>query len=60
MVLEIKYGKIMSAKPQTIGTTTFCFLPYTKNPSPIEPNSNPQRSQDSFNYCPSNMHQLAY
>ena len=53
MVLEIKYGKIMSANPQTIGTTAFCFLPYTKNPSPIEPNSNPQRSQDSFNSHPS-------
>ncbi len=53
MVLEIKYGKIMSANPQTIGTAAFCFLPYTKNPSPIEPKSNPQRSQDSFNSHPS-------
>jgi len=53
MVLEIKYGKTMSANPQTIGTAAFCFLPYTKNPSPIEPKSNPQRSQDSFNSHPS-------
>jgi hypothetical protein len=48
-VLEIKYGKIMSVIPQTNGTTAFCFLPYTKNPSPTEPNSKPQRSHDSFN-----------
>ena len=49
MVLEIKYGKIMSANPQISGTTAFCLFPYTKNPSPIEPNSNPQRSHDSLN-----------
>lgn len=49
MVLEIKYGKIMSVNPQTSGTTAFCFLPYTKNPSPNEPNNKPQRSHDSFN-----------
>ncbi len=39
----------MRAKPQTSGTTAFCLFPYTKKPSPIEPKSNPQRSQDSFN-----------
>lgn len=46
MVLETKYGKIISARPQANGTTVFCRLPYTKKPNPIEPNSNPQRRDD--------------
>jgi hypothetical protein len=46
MVFETKYGKIIRATPQTSGTTAFCRLPYTKKPSPIDPNSNPQRSDD--------------
>jgi len=49
IVLEMKYGKIISANPQTRGTIAFCFLPYTKKPSPKEPNTKPQRSQASFN-----------
>src|SRR5437016_14340758 len=46
IVLETKYGKIIRATPQASGTTLFCRLPYTKKPSPIEPNSNPQRKDD--------------
>src|SRR2546429_9796960 len=46
IMLETKYGKIISATPQASGTTLFCRLPYTKKPSPIEPNSNPQRRDD--------------
>jgi len=52
MVLATKYGKIMRASPQTSGTAAFCFLPYTKNASPNEPNSTPQRSDDSLNAAP--------
>jgi hypothetical protein len=48
-VLETKYGKIIRATPQTSGTTVLCRLPYTKKPSPIEPNSNPQRRDDVSN-----------
>src|SRR5437870_9628018 len=47
--LETKYGKIISATPQASGTTVFWRLPYTKKPSPIEPNSNPQRRDDVSN-----------
>src|SRR5437762_13332403 len=46
IVLETKYGKIIRATPQASGTTLFCRLPYTKKPSPIEPNSKPQRRDD--------------
>jgi hypothetical protein len=46
MVLETKYGKIIRATPQATGTALFCRLPYAKKPSPIEPNSNPQRRDD--------------
>jgi hypothetical protein len=45
-MLETKYGKIIRVRPQTTGTTLFCLLPNTKKPSPIEPNSNPQRRDD--------------
>jgi len=45
-VLETKYGKIIRVRPQTSGTTLFCLLPYTKKPSPIDPNNNPQRRDD--------------
>src|SRR5215469_4850804 len=45
IVLEMKYGKIIKATPQTNGTTIFCLLPYTKKPRPIEPNSSPQRRE---------------
>ena len=45
-MLETKYGKTIRATPQASGTTIFCRLPYTKKPSPIEPNSNPQRRDD--------------
>jgi len=47
IVLETKYGKIIRATPQASGTNLFCRLPYTKKPSPIEPNSNPQRRDDA-------------
>src|SRR5437870_1375781 len=47
--LETKYGKIIRATPQASGTTVFWRLPYTKKPSPIEPNSNPQRRDDVSN-----------
>jgi hypothetical protein len=46
VVLETIYGKIIRATPQASGTTLFCRLPYTKKPSPIDPNSNPQRRDD--------------
>ena len=49
IVFETKYGKIISATPQTSGTTVFCRLPYTKKPSPIDPNTNPQRRNDVSN-----------
>lgn len=48
-VLDTKYGKNIRARPQRSGTAIFCFLPYMRKPSPIEPNSKPHRSQDSFN-----------
>jgi len=32
--------------PVTNGTIFFCFLPYRKNPRPIEPKSIPQRSSE--------------
>jgi len=54
MVLETKYGKIISVSPQTSGTTAFCLLPYTKKPSPNDPKSKPQRSQDSLIGTPHN------
>ena len=45
-VLEIKYGNTMSTRPQTNGTTAFCFLPYMKKPRPMEPKSSPQTRDD--------------
>ena len=48
-MFETKYGKIIRATPQASGTIVFCRLPYTKKPSPIEPNSNPQRRDDVSN-----------
>ena len=48
-MLETKYGKIIRATPHASGTTVFWRLPYTKKPSPIEPNSNPQRRDDVSN-----------
>jgi hypothetical protein len=49
IMFGMKYGKIMRASPQTSGTIAFCFLPYMKKPSPTEPNSTLQRSNDEFN-----------
>jgi hypothetical protein len=49
IVLDMKYGKIIRAMPQTNGTTIFCLLPYTKKPRPIEPNSSPQSREDVSN-----------
>ena len=49
IVLETKYGKTIRATPQSSGTIVLCRLPYTKKPSPIEPNSNPQRRDDVSN-----------
>lgn len=49
VVLEMKYGKIMRTSPQTRGMTALCFLPYMKKPSPTEPKSKPQRSNDALN-----------
>ena len=46
IVFDTKYGKIIRAMPQASGTTVFCRRPYTKKPSPIDPNSNPQRRDD--------------
>ena len=48
IVLETKYGKTMSSKPQTNGTTAFCFFPYKKKPNPTELKSKPQSSDDVF------------
>jgi hypothetical protein len=48
MVPDTKYGKIIRARPQTRGTTRLCFLPYIKNPSPIDPNNKPHRSEEEF------------
>jgi hypothetical protein len=45
-VFETKYGKIIRATPQASGMTSFCRLPYTKKPSPIDPKSSPQRRDD--------------
>ena len=42
----------MRARPQARGTTALCLVPYTKKPSPIEPNSKLQRSEDSLNELP--------
>ena len=39
----------MRTSPQTIGTIAFCFLPYMKKPSPIEPKITPQNSHDVLN-----------
>jgi hypothetical protein len=36
---ETTYGRVISPKPQTNGTTACCFLPYRKKPNPIEPNT---------------------
>jgi hypothetical protein len=49
IVLDTKYGKIISVRPVTNGTTVFCLLPYAKKPSPIEPKSRPQRRDDVSN-----------
>jgi hypothetical protein len=49
ILLEMKYGKMIKATPQASGTIVFCRLPYTKKPSPIEPNSNPHRKDEVFN-----------
>jgi hypothetical protein len=49
MLFETKYGKTISVNPQSSGTTARCFRPYMTNPNPIDPNSNPQRSEDVFN-----------
>jgi len=47
-VPETKYGNTISASPHASGTIARCFLPYTKKPSPIDPNSMPQSSVDAF------------
>jgi hypothetical protein len=47
-VSETKYGKTMSASPQSNGAAAFCFLPYKKKPNPTDPNSKPQRSDEVF------------
>jgi hypothetical protein len=39
----------MSASPQSNGTTARCFRPYMRNPKPIDPNNNPQKSDAVFN-----------
>ena len=46
---ETTYGNTMSTTPQTRGTTAYCFLPYIKKPSPMEPKRKPQRSDDVLN-----------
>jgi hypothetical protein len=46
--LETKYGNAMRANPQSSGTTALCFLPYIKKPSPTDPKSTAQRSDDVF------------
>ena len=43
----MKYGNTMSTRPQTNGTTAFCFLPYMKKPRPMEPKSSPQETMHS-------------
>lgn len=47
-VPDTKYGNAISASPHTSGTIARCFLPYTKKPSPIDPNSTPQSSVAVF------------
>ena len=49
IILETKYGKAMRATPQISGTIALCFLPYMKKPSPTEPKSTAQRSNEVFN-----------
>src|SRR4029078_9269417 len=39
---------MMSASPQSNGTTALCFLPYRRKPVPIEPNNSPRNSDDSL------------
>ncbi len=49
MLFETKYGKTIKASPHSNGTTARCFRPYMRKPNPIDPNNNPQRSDDAFN-----------
>ena len=38
----------MSPIPLKIGIIAFCFLPYTKNPKPIDPNIIPHNKVDTL------------
>ncbi len=49
MLFEMKYGKTINASPHSSGTTALCLRPYMRNPNPIDPNNNPQKSDDVFN-----------
>jgi hypothetical protein len=49
MLFETKYGNTINASPQSKGTTARCLRPYIRNPNPIDPNNNPQRSDEVFN-----------
>ena len=40
-MLETKYGKAHSTKPDRRAIPRRCFFPYIKYPIPIEPNSTP-------------------
>ena len=48
ILLDTKYGKIISANPQSNGTTARCRRPKMTNPSPTDPKSKPQRSDEVF------------
>ena len=45
---EMKYGIIINPIPLISGIITFCFFPYTKNPSPIDPKITPHINVDVF------------
>lgn len=58
---EIKYGITISPIPLINGIIAFCFFPYIKNPSPIDPKITPHINVDVFISIPSShnvLHQL--
>jgi len=45
---EKKYGTTNSPVPLNNGMMAFCFFPYTKNPSPMDPKITPHINVDAF------------
>jgi hypothetical protein len=46
-MFDMKYGNTNRARPVINGIIACCLLPYTKNPSPMAPNTIPQTSCDA-------------